>query len=309
VAPGAGTPTGTVQFSVGGVPVGTAPLVGGAAALTYTVPAGHANTVAASYSGDTDFTPSSVSATRHDPKITARVSSAHGKSRYGWYRSSVTVTFTCVPDGAPLTGPCPAPVVLSHAGAGLSVTRTVSATDGGETTVVVRGIDIDLTRPRVSIAGVRAGATYGATVPHARCVASDRLSGVASCRITRTVRGTQVRYDATATDKAGNVSHASLTVTVLGYYLQGAPFVHGAFTVHVGHVYTLVVSGSSHRPVYYDAAVYPQRPHKRDNAFLRAGHDRWTLGVYMQRALRSHPYWNIGVLVGGTMHVIKIRIA
>jgi hypothetical protein len=29
----------------------------------------------------------------------------------------------------------------------------------------------------------------------------------------------------------------------------------------------------------------------------------------MQRALRSHPYWNIGVLVGGTMHVIKIRIA
>jgi hypothetical protein len=29
----------------------------------------------------------------------------------------------------------------------------------------------------------------------------------------------------------------------------------------------------------------------------------------MQRSLRTHPYWNIGVRIGATMHVLKIRIA
>jgi hypothetical protein len=172
----------------------------------------------------------------------------------------------------------------------------------------VRGIDIDLTRPTVSIAGARGGATYSGADPRGRCVAADRLSGVASCRLTKTVRGTSVTYRATATDRAGNTSSTSLTVTVLAYYLAGARYDHGAFTVHVGHAYTLVVNGTAQRPVYYDAAVYPRKPTKRDNAFLAAGHHSWTLGVYMQHSLRSHKYWNIGVRVGSTMHVIKIRI-
>jgi len=81
-----------------------------------------------------------------------------------------------------------------------------------------------------------------------------------------------------------------------------------AFTVRAGHVYTLVVNGTGRQPIYYDAEVYPGRPHKRDNAFHRAGHHRWTLGVYMQPSLRSHRYWNIGVRIGGTMHVLKIRV-
>jgi hypothetical protein len=78
--------------------------------------------------------------------------------------------------------------------------------------------------------------------------------------------------------------------------------------VHTGHVYTLIVTGTAHRPVYYDAAVYPLRPTQRDTAFHRAGHHRWTLGVYMQPNLRTHPYWNIGVRIGDAMHIIKIRI-
>ena len=100
----------------------------------------------------------------------------------------------------------------------------------------------------------------------------------------------------------------SVTVTVLGYYLAGASYSHRAFTVRAGHVYTLVVNGTGRRPVYYDAEVYPRQPHKRDNAFHRAGHDRWTLGVYMQPSLRTHRYWNIGIRIGGTMHVLKIRV-
>jgi hypothetical protein len=175
--------------------------------------------------------------------------------------------------------------------------------------VVVNGIDIDLTRPQVSIVGAHDGATYSGKAPSPRCVGADPLSGVASCRLTKSVNGAQVTYRATATDRAGNVSRTSLTVTVLGYYLEGAPFAHGAFTVHVGHVYTVVVVGSTRKPVYYDAAVYPLQPIQRDNAFQRAGHNRWTLGVLMQRSLRTHPYWNIGVRIGATMHVLKIRIA
>ena len=309
VPPGSGTPTGTVSFSLGGQPVGSAPLVSGVATLTYTVPVGRANMVAAAYSGDSNFTASSMSMTRRDPKITAQVSSAHPRTRSGWYRSPVTVTFTCFATTAPLTGPCPAPVVLDHGGAAQSVTRTISATDGGEATVVVSGISIDLISPHVSIGGVRDGATYDGAAPQAHCLGSDRLSGIASCRLTKSVRGTHVTYRAVATDRAGNVSRTSATITVLAYYLVGAPFENGAFTVHPGRVYTLVVTHSARRPVYYDATVYPLRPTERDNAFYRAGHNRWTLGILMQRSLRTHPYWNIGVRIGSTLHIIKIRIA
>jgi hypothetical protein len=309
VAPGSGTPSGTVTFSVGGHAVGTAALTAGRATFTYTVPAGHANMVAATYSGDPNYTGSSASTTRRDPTITARVSSSHSRSRYGWYNSPVTVSFTCITAGAPLTAPCPAPVVLRHQGAGQSVTRTISAGDGGTATVAVRGINIDTSRPAVAISGVRNGASYSGTAPRARCAATDRLSGVASCTLTSSVRGTRTTYRATATDRAGNTAITSVTVTVLAYYLAGAPYKDGAFTVRVGHTYTLVVNGAGTRPVFYDAAVYPRTPTKRDNAFLAAGHHRWTLGVYMQRNLRTHTYWNIGVKIGGTMHVIKIRIA
>jgi hypothetical protein len=308
VSPGAGTPTGTVSFSVGGESVGTAALVNGVATLTYTVPAGKANTVAAAYSGDSNFTASSVSTTRRDPKITAQLTSSLPRSKSGWYRSPVTVTFTCTATSAQLTASCPAPLVL-HQGAAQSVARTISAADGGEATVVVNGIDIDLTRPQVSVAGVRDGATYSGAAPSVRCVATDPLSGVASCRLAKSVRGTHVTYRAVATDQAGNVSRTSVTIKVLGYYLVNAPFKNGAFTVRPGRVYTFVVNGSARRPVYYDAAVYPLQPIQRDNAFHRAGHDRWTLGVLMQRSLRTHPYWNIGVRIGATMHVLKIRIA
>src|SRR5207248_2786111 len=134
---------------------------------------------------------------------------------------------TCTIADAPLTAPCPVPVELRTQGGGQSVTRTISATDGGAATLVVNGIDVDLTRPSVSIAGVRSGTTYVGAAPRGRCVAADRLSGVASCRLMSTVRGTQVTYRAIATDRAGNVSSTSRTVTVLSrYYLAGSSFVN-----------------------------------------------------------------------------------
>jgi hypothetical protein len=218
------------------------------------------------------------------------------------------VRFSCATHGAPLTSPCPTAVTLRSSRAGQSVTRTIAATNGGMATVAVTGINIDSGSPQVHIAGVKSGATYTAAVPTARCVSTDRVSGIASCRLSHRVVGTRTAWTAVATDRAGNSRSTTLGFTVLPIYLDGASYSRGAFTVHPVHTYTLVVNGSSARPVYYDAATYPQQPSKPDNAFHPAGHHRWTLGVTMTRSLRTHLLWNVGVKIHGTMHVLKIRI-
>jgi hypothetical protein len=308
-SPGAGNPTGSVTFSVGGTAVGTAPVNGGIATLKYTVPVGAARTVAAVYSGDADFIGSSSSTSRRDPSITATISSMHAKSRYGWYRSAVTVSFHCVTNGAALTMPCPLAVTFTRTAAGQSITRTIAATNGGMATVAVRGINIDRVAPSVAVSGVTNGSTYGGAAPTAKCVGRDSLAGIASCTLTRRTSGTKTSYTALAVDKAGNTRSTSGSYTVLPIYIQGAVYKSGAFTVKVGHTYTMVVTGTGTRPVYYNAAVYPRTPSSRGHVFYSAGSRRWTLGVTITRSLRSHKYWTLGVKIGKTMHIVKIRLA
>ncbi len=72
-------------------------------------------------------------------------------------------------------------------------------------------INLDKVKPKVAVKGVKSGHTY-AKSPHLRCVASDGLSGVASCKIAKKKHRKTVDYTATATDKAGNVA------TVHGHY-------------------------------------------------------------------------------------------
>jgi hypothetical protein len=214
-APGAGEPGGTVTFSVDGQSVGSAPVSGGAAQLSYKTPSGKTRHIAALYSGDANFTASSASTARHDPAITAHASSAHAKTSYGWYRSSVTVTFTCATNGAPLVASCPSPVTLTHNGAAQSVSRTISATDGGMATATAHGINLDHSLPIVKVTGVTNGGRYARPGPTPHCTPSDALSGVASCTLTRysTRHGdvTTVHYTGTAKDKAGNARATSGT--------------------------------------------------------------------------------------------------
>ncbi|GAB4012555.1 beta strand repeat-containing protein [Nocardioides ultimimeridianus] len=307
VAPGAGTPSGTVTFSVDGSPVGTAVLASGVGTLSYALPTGKADQVSVEYAGDADFLASSASTTRHDPTITATLSSAHPRTRSGWYRSPVTVHFTCATNGAGLTAPCPGAVTLSRNAAAQSVARTIRAVDGGVATVAVSGIDIDRVRPTVAITGIDARAPYFASAPVGHCDARDTLSGVASCSLTQQRRGTTEVYTATARDRAGNVATTRRTVRVSNFVIAGAPFRSGAYVVHAGHTSTLLAAAAT-APRYVDAMPSPRRPVGEDNFLHRIGRGRWAIGVTFSPAMLHQSWWNIGVRVGDRLHVIRIHV-
>jgi hypothetical protein len=311
VPPGAGTPTGTVTFSVNGKQVGTAPLSGGTATLTHTVPRGGTRNVAAVYGGDTDFTGSSGSTSAQHPSITATVSSKFPRTKFGWYRSPVTVTFVCTTQ-SPLTMPCPGPVTLSHNGAGQSVTETITAANGGAASVTIKHINIDTVPPTVSVFGPKNGATYFGAAPAAHCAGHDALSGLASCTLSQSRSGDKVTVTATATDRAGNVATASITFDVLHFYVLNAPYNSGAFQLREGHSYTFVaLTAASTNPRLYAAVPDGQVPSQPGTWSRRAGHEpglsRYTLAVPVGRGYTGHAYWDFGVKVGSTMNLVRFH--
>ena len=312
VAPAQGIPQGTVTFAVDGSPVGTAPVSGGVARLDYTVPAGMTRHVSAGFTGSADFLASSVSTARRDPHIAAQLSSASGKTRYGWYRGPVTITFTCTIHGSPLRGACPGPVALRHDAAAQSVSRTIFADNGGADTVSITGISIDTHAPKVSVRGPRSGAVYAGSAPGATCVAHDRLSGIATCQVVIDQKHETIRYRAIARDKAGNRTVARGHYRVLDYYLQGAAYRTGAFEVTAGSTYLLVAQTTTPRaPRFYSAAPAGQRPNPRGSlmrsAGVRDGLHIWTLPVRIDHGLGRYPVWNLGVRAVDGMHLIRFR--
>lgn len=201
VAPGSGTPTGEVAFSQNGESIGTATLNDGVAELSGVT---SSDGVSASYGGDDNFTGSSDSVTPSKPVLRAKVHSRKPVSRHGWYSTPVKIKFTCQATSAPLATPCPSPVKLSDDGASQSVTRTITAQDGGTATVVVNRINIDRTDPEVKAAGVEDGKEYK-DAPDITCKAHDKTSGIARCTVHRHHRGHgRVHYRVTAVDLAGN---------------------------------------------------------------------------------------------------------
>jgi hypothetical protein len=147
------------------------------------------------------------------PGITATTASA-APARNGWYRTPVTVTFTC--SGTRLATACPAPVVVGGNGRDQVVARTVGDDQGGAAEAVAR-VSVDRTAPRVKVAGARSGATYG-TRRKLTCRATDALSGVGSCRVTtsqrRAGKRTVVSWTGRATDRAGNTATTRGTYTI-----------------------------------------------------------------------------------------------
>lgn len=228
-APGGGTPAGVVIFSVEGRTIGSAGLAGGSASLSYTPPANTTETLTASYQGEADYSPSAGSLTVSGPTvevpfavaptIRAHLSSTGRRNAYGWWHTPVRVVFRCLSPSARIRGGCPRPLTLRWSGRDLTVRRTITNLYGVSATVIVRHIRIDLTRPRIRWVGAREQARYHGRPPRVRCVATDRVSGIERCRVSRRVMrhgGLEtVEYRATARSWAGTTKTAWLTVYIV----------------------------------------------------------------------------------------------
>lgn len=235
-----------------------------------------------------------------DPSLTALTKGKHG-SRTSWYSGPVTIRFDCTVGSAPLTAPCPDPVVLRRNGTHRPVVRTITATDGGTDTVRIHGLKIDRQKP-----GLRVGRDGGAV----QCHGTDRHSGIRSCTVrthaTPTATGTRVTWTATATDRAGNTrtetgSYQRRTVAV-----AGAPLRDGRFQVVTGSSYRLVVT-SPNRPTYYNAEVAPRRPHVPGPAMQPIGDGRWAITIHIDPTMTGLD-WNAGIRTGGHLRLIPLRV-
>ncbi|HWD69412.1 MAG TPA: Ig-like domain-containing protein [Solirubrobacteraceae bacterium] len=225
-APGGGTPTGIVVFSVGGRVLGSSTLAGDIATLAYTVPPNVTEAILASFQGTADYTSSSATVTVNgpdieptfvaNPTIAAALTSAAPKNAHGWFHTKVRVHFICNSAGSQVLGGCPRSVVLGRSSADLTLSRTIHTISGKVATVTLRGIKIDLTKPRVTIVGAHHHAlAHGAKSP-VSCAASDRVSGIRFCRVIMTVKRSStteaITYTATATSWAGVRRRAVETV-------------------------------------------------------------------------------------------------
>jgi hypothetical protein len=142
------------------------------------------------------------------PTITAKVMSRVAPTKYGWYRTPVTVTFTCSAGSSSLAAGCPGPVSLSDNGVTTGLTRSIDTVDGSTATVTVPTIRLDQSPPAAHVTGAVSGRTYKHP-RHLACVARDKLAGLAGSCVVRTHRVahrhfTAISYVATATDRAGN---------------------------------------------------------------------------------------------------------
>jgi len=141
---------------------------------------------------------------------------APAANSYGWNNGDVSVTYTC-DDALSGVASCSSPTTLSSDGANQSAQGTATDNAGNTDSATVSDINIDKTKPTVSVNGFTDGKqfTLADTLPTATCDASDSLSGLASTpspvktadtRTSSTNNTGKVTYKCEATDKAGNTA-------------------------------------------------------------------------------------------------------
>jgi hypothetical protein len=152
------------------------------------------------------------------PTITASIVSGE-RGQGGWYIGPVTVGFTCS-DALSGVAVCPDDVTLTDTGEGQSVTREALDRAGNTATATVSAIDIDVTKPAITLRGIADGAIYTlGDVPAPTCTAHDADSGPAGCDVD--VGGGLANgvgtfaYTAKAHDAAGNVTTVSGSYRVI----------------------------------------------------------------------------------------------
>ena len=141
---------------------------------------------------------------------TGSVTTSVAGNEFDWNNVPVTVSVGCA-DALSGVATCPAPVVLATEGVYAPVSFSPVDVAGNVTSVSSRPVNIDLTRPVVTLTAPANGATVAqAAYVRPTCTASDALSGldgVCSVNIgdpVTVVGGYTETVTATASDKAGN---------------------------------------------------------------------------------------------------------
>jgi hypothetical protein len=249
------------------------------------------------------------------PTIRERITSPRGSTHDGWWSGPVKITFTChVAAGTRLAHPCPGPTVITRNGISRPRTITVRTTSGLSAKIRLPRIRIDATRPRVLIRGPHADITYLANAPTPRCAASDRISGIASCKLevrrARTSYGYRELVSAHALSRAGLSATTSLTFMVDTIGIAGQlPSGDGGYALRLGNTYQIIVLART-RPVYVFAAPSPRSPAGGDIAFSRDGSSgttpRWSFSVNVPKAIDDFPAWNIGIRIDGQLTILRL---
>ncbi|GAB3763044.1 hypothetical protein FB382_001317 [Nocardioides ginsengisegetis] len=157
------------------------------------------------------------------PGITGRATTSPNAA--GWYRTPVTVAFTCS-DGTSGIAACQPDVTTSAQGSN-SVTGSAVDNAGNTARATVGPLNVDTVAPTVRLGGVSDGMTYTlGAVPAATVSGSDSTSGLAAPATMTTTGGTSsgvgtFTVTGRAVDRAGNEGSATLTYRVIyGYGTQ-----------------------------------------------------------------------------------------
>ena len=168
----------------------------------------------------TDVAGNSASTTAHvfiattPPTITASVSPQANANN--WNNSAVTVTFNCVATTAPIAD-CPQPQTISTEGAGQAIAGTATDVAGNSATAKVM-LNIALTPPKIiataSPAPDPSGWNNSSVTVTFDC--TNTTAPIATCPPPQTIstEGAGQTVSGTATDVAGNMASASLTLNI-----------------------------------------------------------------------------------------------
>ncbi|MGW7690109.1 Ig-like domain repeat protein [Streptomyces asiaticus] len=239
VAPGAGSPTGTVTFDFGdATPTVTAPVTGGVASAThaYATSVGSPFTVTASYGGDADFAPSTATGT-HTVLVSAATTSTTVTSSPDPSVTGRAVTFTATVAPTPPGAGVPTGTVTFDFGDG-TATATASLSAGVAT--VVHAYTTAVGSPYTVTAAYRGDVNFSSsagTDTHTVTPASTTTTVASSPD--PSVAGQPVALTATVAPVAPGAGVPTGTVTFDfgdGSPVASAPLAGGA--ANINHTYT-----------------------------------------------------------------------
>ena len=151
-----------------------------------------------------------ISLDKTAPTITSTVDPPPNAA--GWHRTPVTVGFTCVDAGSGIAS-CTAPVTVSEQGSGRRV-EGVARDQAGNETHTEAALDIDLTPP--AIQAIPSAGGFANTDVTVTFVCEDLESGIAECPapVVVTAEGLNQLVEGIATDRAGNSSRATVSISI-----------------------------------------------------------------------------------------------